>query len=163
MQDKRVMIKWYSDIASKFNVEYTLVKGVIDSYIDYCQERLGDNHRVSLLGIVDIVPTPEVKNYMVTPAYICKEVADKFGYTYTTTSGIVFEFLDLSKSDILRGVPVTIRGLCTINPLHRQDGTMVVHASISRTLQDKLNSIGISARVHTNKVLKRRVKEGVSS
>lgn len=159
MVEKKVMITRYYDVSQALNISYTITKQIVDSYIKYCKNELLRHKRVDILGVVSIIPSNEVFDYKTTISYIYNVVAKENGFTYSTVNTVMTEFFSTAKKDILSGKITTIRGLVTLHPLLVDGELSVVHASISRTLQDFLKEKGSSARVHTNKVLKKLVKE----
>ena len=149
-------------IAEEFGVTQVQVNTIINTFINVCREDLINGHIINFVGLVSVVPDYVVTDYVGTTAWYSKIVAQMLSIPYNTTHVIIKAYLDELKADVVQGKSVDIRRIVTLHPLCNESGTLItLHASISVSVKKELQyrNTGVSSvRAHTNKLLKRFLK-----
>lgn len=150
------------NIAEQQGIYQTTVHTIISSYIDYCKVLLLSGHKVDFFGIATIVPDVIVDDYNTTLSYDCSRLAEQLHLPYNTVFIIIREYLYSIMEDIFLGRNAEIRGIVTMKPI-KEDGVICkVHASMSVSLKNLIDSsdcVISSARVHTYKLLRSNLKK----
>lgn len=156
------------NIANKYNITQVTVHEIINSYINYCKERTLKGNVVQIYGLVTLIPDTVLSSYKTTLAYDCKILADKIGLPSNTVYHIIKEYLESIKTELQEGNNVEMRGLVSFHIAQKPSGENVVHSAISTTFRTdvfkyvvKYNTPVNSVRVHTHKMLKDNMKEGM--
>ena len=157
---KKLIGDWAYTLSDKYKVSYNLVRNVITAYLQYNVEKVCRGERVVLIGLGTILPYQEETHYFSTPAYDCKLISEKYGITQATVWGIIQGYFASARKDLVEGTNVTFKGLCTFSVSKDVNTNEIfnVYVNISRTLVDKLASIGCTARVKLNPKLRREIK-----
>ncbi len=149
------------EIASQYGVSQGMTHSVISTYIRFCREMLMQGEPLDFLGIVYIEPDVITSKYRSTLAYRCRAISDGLSLPAHTVYAIIRGYLDSLREEVLRGIPVEIRGLVTVTPLYRDGVLGIIHSSISDVIRDKLQEGDYpvsSVRVHTHKILKDQLR-----
>lgn len=144
------------DLSSKLQLPQTTVKLVVNSYMAYCKELLIAGGRLDFYGFVSVVPYGGKPVYSTTFAYNCLEVADRIQVPYYTVYKIMESYVNNCIECLHNGIVVEIRGLVVCKPM-LEDGVLCkVRSRASQCIKDWLPD-GISVRVYTSKILKKRM------
>ena len=149
-------------LADEFGISKVQVNNIINTYISVCREDLLTGHVINFVGLVSVVPNVVISSYVGTTAWYSKKVSQMLNFPYNTVHTIISAYLEDLKDDITVGKAVDIRRIVTLHPLCNENETLVtLHASISVSIKKELQyrNTGVSSvRAHTNKLLKRFLK-----
>lgn len=151
--------------AEQYGIQKVVVHKIINSYIDYCKERLLNGVRINFLGLCSLIPDYEVDSFNSTLAYDCKVLSDILGIPANTVYVIINEYLSSIRDEVLDGKSASIRGIVTLKPIETNGIINKVHSSISLSFKDLLSQRDTKVtgiRVHTSKILKYNVKENIA-
>ena len=153
---KICMTDWFHTIAQKYGISGTLSKEIISSYIEYNIQKVISGERVVIPGIVSVLPKYQTASYFTTPAYDCSVIARNKHLSEVAVNGIVFSFIETVRQSLLDGDTVSLRGLCTLSIVTKDDVT-TIYVDISRALVGKLKEIDSSARAKVDVKLRREI------
>lgn len=148
-------------IADETNLEQTAVRQIITTFLDLCREDLLNGRVVRFVGLVTLVPNPVLTNHVKTSAMYCKQTAEVTRYSYYVVQGVVQKYLEKLKVRLQDGWSVSLRKLCTIDPLWFTTGERTIHSTTSDTIGEELlrrGGVVQSVRAHTCRYLKRSIK-----
>jgi len=160
--EKRSIGSRVYEISEGYNIEQTKVKEIIQEFIVYCVRRLSFGERVDFLGLVSFIPDIELCS-ATTLAFKCYDLADNLGLPRYTVFCVVQEYISSLRDELVKGNTIEIRGMVSMHPMLESGVVTKVHSRISTSIKANLlnyNTNVTSVRVHTHKLLKRRLSAG---
>jgi hypothetical protein len=140
-------------ISLKLKVPEKHVKMIVNSYIQYIKDKLGNGESIGVLRICDF----NVRGYdgeRDTFSYACTEVGRRSGFSPELVKGVLFYYEDCMIRELKRYYTHSLTGLMTIQMSENYKKDVKVSITKSRCLCP-----GVDYRMSVRKSFRRKVEE----